>query len=74
MSQTACNFFPSKGFSASMAKQRILFLEEVLSFHKQHVSLNTRLFKSLALTGFFPSLRFYFSAITLILKSWGQMT
>ena len=59
MSQTACNFFPStKRFFCKHGRQRILFLKEVLCFHKPHVSLNTRLFESLALTGFFSSLRF----------------
>ena len=59
MSQTACNFSPStRGFSASMANKGFFSSKEVLRFHKPHVSLNTRLFLGLALTGFFSLLRF----------------
>ncbi len=34
MSHTTCSISPSRDFSAGVAKQRILFLKEVLCFHK----------------------------------------
>ena len=77
--QRPAKFFPtSKGFLASLAQKRTLFLKKRFYVSKCHkFFLEHKVFfveQSVAPIGFFSSLRFYFSAITLILQSWRRVT